>query len=107
MEWLHGALKREHIWQDDFANQMEIEVATPEAFRGYNLAKLQLLSSASHRTSSLYRGRQSTNGESEYVKTCKKRSPFLRSTPTLPRSTMEYAAYFLCDAYKAAQNLDG
>ena len=21
-EWLHGALKREHVWQHDFANQM-------------------------------------------------------------------------------------
>ena len=39
MEWLHGALKRERIWQHDFASQMEIEAATPEAFRGCNRAK--------------------------------------------------------------------
>ena len=61
MEWLHGALKRGHIWQDDFANQMEIEVATPEAFGGYNRTRLHLLSSASHRTSSSHHGRRRIN----------------------------------------------
>ena len=40
MEWFHGTLKREYIWQHDFSNHQEAEAVISDAFRDYNRSRL-------------------------------------------------------------------